>query len=185
MPVTAIILAAGLSTRFRANKLLHEIDGRALILRTLEAINACGFEDVIAVTGHQAEAVEAVLKTADRPPRIARNPDYANGMGASISAGVRAATVRNTGYLIVPGDMPYLSPATLIALADGSDLNRLAACRGAEGPEAPAFFGHSYRQQLQALKGDRGARQILDAHREKLHLIVAERQELVDIDERV
>lgn len=180
MPVSAIVLAAGLSQRFDGHKMLHEIDGTPMIRRVVETIAKCGFHETIVVTGHKAEEVEAILPEG---VRTVKNPNFEQGMGTSIAAGIGAAKGSGTGYLIVPGDMPYLTAATLVALADGTDPDRLAACRGGDGPEPPAFFGHAYRQELQSLTGDKGARAILMSNPEHLTLITVDASELRDIDE--
>lgn len=184
MPVTAIILAAGRSSRFGSNKLVHPIDGKPMIQRIIDTVGECGFQETIVVTGQDAEAVEATI-SPDSKVEIVRNANFADGMAGSIIAGITASVAPSTGYLIVPGDMPYLTAATLIALADGSDTERLAACRGADGPEAPAFFGHAYRQDLMKLQGDRGAKALLQEHSEKVRLISASPEELIDIDEKI
>jgi len=180
MPVSAIVLAAGMSRRYKGVKMLHLIDGVPMIKRVVDTVLASGFNEVIVVTGYEAPAVEAVLPEG---VRVVRNAEFAEGMGTSIATGVSAAKGAGTGYLIVPGDMPFLTAATMVALADGTDPDRLAACRGAEGPETPAYFGHAYRQDLERLTGDQGARPILTAHPQNLHLITVDQSELQDIDE--
>ena len=58
----AIILAAGLGRRFGAAtaelpKCLLEVGGQTLIQRSLDNLAACGIEETIIVTGHQAERI--------------------------------------------------------------------------------------------------------------------------------
>src|SRR5450432_4808314 len=62
-PVAAIVLAAGKGTRMRSAraKVLHELLGRPLVLYPIELARSVGADPVIAVLGHQREAVEAVL----------------------------------------------------------------------------------------------------------------------------
>lgn len=180
-PITAIILAAGLSTRFGANKLLHPLkDGVPMVRRVTETVLACGFRETLVITGHEKAAVESAL--AGLAVRFIENKDYRIGIASSIVAGVRAAKSKNSGYLVLLGDMPYLTVASLLAIADGAAPDRLSACRGEDGAMVPAFFGHDYRRELEALAGDQGARKVLHAHADRVRLIAVPTEELRDID---
>src|SRR3954471_19667738 len=63
-PLAAIVLAAGKGPRMRSSraKVLHELLGRPLVCYPLELARALGADPVVAVLGHQHEAVEAVLQ---------------------------------------------------------------------------------------------------------------------------
>ncbi len=69
--LAAIVLAAGKGTRMRSSraKVLHEILGRPLVAYPVELARALGAEPVVAVLGHQREAVEAALRGALRGRR--------------------------------------------------------------------------------------------------------------------
>lgn len=181
-PVTVIVLAAGCSTRFGSNKLLHHVDGAVpMIRRVVQTAGSCGFHEIVVVVGHDSEAVKDAL--VGLPVRFVENRRYAEGIATSIHAGVEAARAKNSGYLVILGDMPYITPATLLALADGRAADRLAACRAEDGgPMVPAFFGHDYRRRLEALHGDRGARALLIENLEHAKLIAVPPDELRDVD---
>jgi len=63
-PLAAIVLAAGKGTRMRSSraKVLHELLGRPLVGYPIELARALGADPIVAVLGHQLEAVEAALK---------------------------------------------------------------------------------------------------------------------------
>src|SRR5205807_3913327 len=87
--VTAIILAAGRSTRMGGpNKLLAELDGKKLVRIVTEQALASKAQGVIVVTGHQAEQVEKALQGLK--VTFVRNPDFAAGLASSVKAGVAA-----------------------------------------------------------------------------------------------
>src|SRR5205807_8298927 len=87
--VTAIILAAGRSTRMGGpNKLLAELDGKKLVRIVTEQALASKAQGVIVVTGHQAGQVEKALHGLK--VSFVHNPDFAEGLASSVKAGVAA-----------------------------------------------------------------------------------------------
>ncbi|MFP3345738.1 NTP transferase domain-containing protein, partial [Halomonas sp. SIMBA_159] len=77
-----IVLAAGQSRRMGArNKLLEDLDGRPLVVRTVDAALASGVQAVIVVTGHEPERVRTAL--GDRGVRFVHNPAYDQGLSTS------------------------------------------------------------------------------------------------------
>lgn len=163
-PITAILLAAGLSRRFGSNKLLHVLDGRPMVRHAAETlVAAMGPEDeIIAVLGHQAAAVRKALRGL--PIRFVVNDSYAEGMGGSIAAGVAAVADRAEGVLIAFGDMPWIGAVHIRSLRDAfdaaaADAITLPVHAGQRGH--PVIFSRKWFADLAALDGDRGARAVL------------------------
>src|SRR5271154_5229857 len=115
-PVNVVILAAGLGTRMKSKraKVLHRAGGMALIEHVVTAARAIApAEDIVAVTGHQAEQVEELL--APTGIRFARQNEP-KGTGHALAC-CRAALPHEDGLLMVLyGDTPLLSEATLLRL---------------------------------------------------------------------
>ncbi|HEY0836513.1 MAG TPA: molybdopterin-binding/glycosyltransferase family 2 protein, partial [Azospirillum sp.] len=106
--IAALVLAAGRSTRMGGpNKLLADLDGRALVARTVDAALASRARPVIVVTGHQRDEVTAAL--AGRPVQFVHNPDFAEGLSTSLRAGLAAVPADADGALVCLGDMPEVS----------------------------------------------------------------------------
>lgn len=158
--IPAVILAAGASRRLGRPKQLVLLDGETLLRRAVRAALA-GCAPVLVVVGSQAAEIEASL--AGMPVRVVANPEWQEGMAASIRAGIRA----------LPGD----APAALFLVCDqtavdGALVGRLLAVRRAH-PEAvvacaygnargtPSLFPARCFPQLLKLQGDRGARDLL------------------------
>lgn len=162
--LTGIVLAAGFSRRHPGgNKLLLAGEGgRPLVCIAAEALCGAGLDEVLVVTGHQAEAVEAAL--LGLPVRCVRAERHAAGMGASLAAGVSAADPRCSGFLVTPADLPGLRPEHARAVA-GRFVE--LACRSHVVPTAygerghPVALGAWLRPALEALDGDIGARALL------------------------
>ena len=164
--VAALLMAAGSSRRMGVrNKLLLPWRGRPLVAAVADALIAGGCDPVVAVLGHQRDAVAAAL--AARAVRLVHNPDHASGLAGSIAAGVAALPLDAGGYLIALGDMPELQPRTVVALrrafaAAGPAAIVVPVAGGRRGN--PVLFSHQHAAELRELAGDVGARTLLRRH---------------------
>ncbi|MEO6221320.1 MAG: nucleotidyltransferase family protein, partial [Ginsengibacter sp.] len=104
--ISAIVLAAGLSTRMGSeNKLLLPFNGKPVIVTVIENIIHSGIEERIVVTGRDAGLVSDLLKSL--PVKIIYNDAFKKGMTATIQKGVSVAN--GEGYMICLGDMPFIT----------------------------------------------------------------------------
>ncbi len=106
--VTAIVLAAGLSTRMGGNpKPLLPYGNRTIIEHIVHTLNSCGLDDVVIVGGHYYHALKQRL--AGKSVNIVLNPNYTNGeMFESLQAGLRSASAHSDAALFLLGDQPAL-----------------------------------------------------------------------------
>src|SRR3954451_16093015 len=107
--ITAIVLAAGESRRMGRLKLLLPFGTRTVIETVVDSLRASPVDEILVVTGHQSEVIEAALARA--PARIVRNPDYRSGMLSSVQCGVAASAPETSWFLIALADQPQLAPA--------------------------------------------------------------------------
>ncbi len=119
----AVILAAGQGKRMvsRLPKVLHAAAGRPLLAWVLAAARAAGCERRIVVVGHGAEAVRAAFSSPDADGELA-NIDWVlqaeqRGTGDALARAEAALAGRRATLLVLSGDVPLVSPATLAALA--------------------------------------------------------------------
>jgi molybdenum cofactor cytidylyltransferase len=155
--ITGILLAAGFSTRFGNNKLLHQIGAKPVIACSAEALRCCN--RIIAVVGEDTE-LQALVKTLDIESVINRQAE--RGMGYSIACAVNAS-LDSDGWCLLPADMPYVKPSTTQRVIDalGRDAELAAPCfRGRRGH--PVAISHRFATALSALDGDTGARHIIE-----------------------
>lgn len=159
--VSALILAAGRSRRFVADKRLARLpQGCGVLEQTVDRCSQAGL-DLLLVLGPGDEPLAEDFERRGVATLIARGA--AGGMGCSLADGVTAlAAAGNAAVLVVLADMPYVKPVTLQGLA-----NRLLAGAGIVRPVFngkpgnPVGFSSQYFSTLAALSGDRGARDIL------------------------
>jgi molybdenum cofactor cytidylyltransferase len=156
--VVAIVLAAGFSTRLGTPKQDVVFEGETLLERA-ERLARGVADDVIVVT-----------------PEL--NPDAAEGIASSIGAGVRLADP-NARILIMLCDQPLI---TIGHLRDLVSIDAPIVATGYAGiAGVPAVFAPEFASELLALHGDRGARVVIEAHRE-IAQVVAFEDAAVDID---
>ena len=179
--LTIVIPAAGASARMRgADKLLIEIDGVALLRRTvLRALEAL---PQVLVTLRAGDGARLGL-VQDLPVQRLVIDDAATGLSASLRA---AAACGQGRLMILPADMPDLTPQDLLVLVHASDAAPdalLRACGQDGTPGHPVIFPADLRPAFAALAGDQGARPLVQAHRHRLHTIALPGQHaLTDLD---
>lgn len=179
----AVIVAAGKSARLGQPKQLLTVDGKTLIVRTVEATLSAGACPVVVVLGAYEDRIRNAL--TDLPVVIVSNPHWATGMGSSIGIGiayVAALTPPPDAVLIAVCDQPHFRPEVITALRVAYRTpSSIVAARYAGRFGVPVIFGSDYFEKLKALHGDQGARQLLDDN--ATHVIGAECPELAtDLD---
>ena len=169
-PVSAVLLAAGASSRMGAeNKLLLPWGDRPVLAVVVDALTGAALHEVVVVVGHEAGTVASVLERY--PVRVATNSDFAAGMAASLRTGIEAVDAAAAGYLVALGDMPGITAGLVDLLCRrfaeaGESAILLPVNKGRRGH--PVVFARRYRRELLALSGDRGARSVVDSHPESV-----------------
>lgn len=111
--LTVIVLAAGGGTRMRSKrmKVLHEVGGRSMVGHVLTAIGSLRPEHVIAVVGHQREAVGEEIRRFV-PDAVLAVQEALDGTAGAVRAAVRASRPTGT-VLVLTGDTPLLDGESL------------------------------------------------------------------------
>jgi len=169
--ISAIILAAGRSTRMGANnKLLTPWRGKTPLKFVCEAATTSECDKIIVVTGHQQSQVLQAI--SDFEVQSEHNPDYKLGMASSIKVGILAARQNNSeAVLVLLGDMPGVTREMINEMIfAGQDHSRdkiiVATFQGKRGN--PLLWPKKYFDELSCLKGDKGARQIFSRHEDQI-----------------
>ncbi len=161
MPVAAIVLAAGGSSRMGRPKQLLPFRGRSLVRHAAETALDAGCDPVIVVVGAAAERVTAEL--TGLPVTVVVNPDWADGPGTSVRAGIVAAPESAEVALFLLADQPFIDAASLRSLLDAHTASGLpmAASGYAGSIGVPAVFARQCFPALLALDPAAGAKQVL------------------------
>ena len=181
----ALVLAAGSASRFGGGKLTSEYVGRPLLHHALDAARAAPVASVTVVTGSDAEAVAACARAFDPAIRIVHAPGHAEGMAASLRAGIAALPAQTTAAFVFLGDMPRVPHAVLEPLARAVADGAPAAAPVFKGRRGnPVVLGKTVFAAVSALEGDVGARPILQRLGARLAVIEApDDGVLFDVDE--
>lgn len=166
--VAAIVLAAGKSSRMGSNKLLEVIGGKPMIRHAVEAISASSVDRVIVVTGRDADLVSQAL--AGVRVDVVHNDSYADGLSTSLRTGLSAVGDADAA-LICLGDMPRVSAAAinkLIAAFNPGERRAICVPVFDGKPGNPMLWSALYFDEMKALTGDKGARELLAAYGEDM-----------------
>ena len=191
MPTIAILLlAAGASSRMAGrDKLMEQVDGEALLSRICRRAAQTGLPCYVTVPSHAHPRV-AATGIANVTDGIIEVPDAAEGMAASIRAGVAALPPEIDAVMILPCDMPDLETQDLLHLAaqyhsldpnsqNGTVVLRATASDGTPGH--PVIFPKHCFAALKQIQGDQGARAVLAAHEVQLFALPGQRA-VTDLD---
>jgi molybdenum cofactor cytidylyltransferase len=178
--VTGVLLAAGSSHRFGADKQSTLVGGVPLLTHAARLLLDAGFVTPIVVLGPRTAEHRPLL--AGLPLRIVENPDAATGMASSLQAALEAAGDCEA-VVVTVCDQPAVTAAHLEALVaawreTGSSIVA-SSYAGTHG--VPALFAATHFAELRQLHGDRGAGPLLARHAGSVHVIPLAGGE-VDID---
>jgi molybdenum cofactor cytidylyltransferase len=170
--IVGVLLAAGQSRRFGADKLLHRCDGELpMVVAAARPLHAVLPRALAVVDDVQGE-VAALLEREGFQP--VANPNARQGMGTSIACAV-AASPAAAAWVIALGDMPWIPVSavrTIVARLRQGDAIVAPVYRGRRGH--PVGFSARFAPALMRLGGDTGARTIIAANPDAVRLIEVE-----------
>jgi molybdenum cofactor cytidylyltransferase len=170
----AVVLAAGSGSRFGGGKLTAAWDAGVLLEGALAAAFAAPVRSVTVVIGADAQAVAAAARSFDPRALIVHADDHAEGMGASLRAGIASLPADADGAFVFLGDMPRVPPSVLRQMARAVAAGAEAAAPVYQGRRGnPVLLGAGLFPQLLALTGDAGARGVLQSLGAGLALVEA------------
>jgi molybdenum cofactor cytidylyltransferase len=164
------------------HKLLETVADRPVIAWAVQAALRTGAEPVVVVTGHGASDVEAVLPAG---AETVHNPDYATGLSSSLRVGLESLPPDVDAAAIALGDMPCVRAAHYRALFAAWTPGAIVVPTWAGRLGNPVLWSAEFFSAMCALGGDRGARSMLEDHREAVRELPARDDAvLIDVDDR-
>ena len=158
--VTGLVLGAGGSRRLGRPKQLLPYGDRTLLEHTLDTARACNFNQLVVPIGGAADEVRERVDLTGA--EVVVNYAYGSGCSSSIAAALSAVDPRCEVLVLMLGDQPGVTPATVQTLLDGRGDAPLAVCRYDDGRGHPLAFDRSVFVQLADLHGDKGVWRLLD-----------------------
>ena len=181
--VSAVVLAAGASTRMGSAKQLLHLGGKTLLETVLDNLWQSQVSEIIMVLGSSADEIRLQVKLEN--VRVVINQSHEQGMGTSVSAGIAAVGSQSEGALLVLADQPFVRPATFDLLIDQYRAKKprivIPLFQGFRGN--PVLIDRALFPELLNLAGDVGCRAIFGNHTdEMLKVPVDDVGVLLDVD---
>ena len=171
--ITAILLAAGQSKRLKnENKLIKLFKKKLLINYILSSLIKSKVNKIIIVLGfEQLKVKKKLLKS--KKIKFVINKNYKKGISSSIKTGLRSLSKRNKGFLIVQADMPNITKTTInkIILLINKSPKEIFLPRFKNRAGNPIGFKKSMIKNINKIKGDRGAKNIIKKNSKKIKFI--------------
>lgn len=177
--VSAVVLAAGASTRMGRPKLLLPLDGEPLVRRAVRQICESGVDDVLVILGLEAERTRAALEGLG--VRHAINAEYESGMGSSFRTAIEHVG-DSAAALFALADQPFVTPADYRRLLATyrEHASGIVCVRYGDVTAPPHLFDREFFPELAQLQ--HGARSVLERHRSRTIVLDFPPALLLDID---
>lgn len=181
--IAGLLLASGASRRFGSNKLVAPLGGRAVVRWSAEAL-ADAVDETWVVVPPRSTELRAALDGLRL--RWVENAAAHDGLASSIRAGIAALPDETEAVVITLGDQPTIDGDVIrrvVAVWRAAPASRGAVVTSyADGRGHPALFGAALFPALQALEGDRGARELLASLGEAVAVVDVPSGRPADVD---
>ena len=184
--ISAIVPAAGLSSRMGQNKLLMPFGDKSLIEHAVDTLQASDLDEIVVVLGHEADQVRNRLER--RRVNFVHNPDYREGLSTSVRTGMSAVAKGADAIMIYLADQPLIQPdeiSRLIqAFAQAKRAGKSIVVPFFENRRGnPVILDASYRAMVLDIAGDVGCRRIIKRHPEQVFAVQMQTDHVVrDVD---
>ncbi len=159
--ISAIVLAAGESTRMGSPKLLLPIEGKSLLQHVIDNALQSKVSEVIVVLGAEATKLQSEIK--QRQVQIIENTAYKKGLSTSLRVGLQAVSPQAQAVLVLLGDQPLINHDIIDTLIDkyeeSGSIMVAPVYNGKRGN--PILFDRTLIPDLIRVTGDKGGREII------------------------
>ena len=182
--VAAIILAAGASRRMGKPKQLLPYREHTLLGHVIQCTLASSCSSVIIILGANAGIIKSQIEHF--PVEIVKNPEWNQGISSSIRCGIqyiKEQSLNVDGIIFLVCDQPSISTETITQLLDlyNEASKPIIASQYAGIIGIPVLFDYGFCSELLQLKGDRGAKRLIQKYRDQVATIEFPRGE-IDLD---
>ncbi|MBI5248023.1 MAG: nucleotidyltransferase family protein [Desulfomonile tiedjei] len=181
--ITALILAAGYSSRMGRFKPLLPLGPITVLERTVQLFRDAGIDDVRVVVGYRAQDLVPLMRRLG--VRWSVNEHFQEGMLSSIKAGLHTLEASKKAFFLLPVDIPLVRPGTVIDLLHACgkhDADVLYPCfRGKRGH--PPLIDAALHSGILSWSSEGGLRSFLEQHQNRaVNVEVADEHILLDMD---
>lgn len=180
--ISGVVLAAGEGKRYGSTKQLAIAGGKPLVQHAIDALAGADVEEILVVTGHDADAVESAM-LLPAGARVVRNPNFTQGQSTSLAAAFHEVAEDSEATIVLMSDQPGVEPSDVTALIERFRATRkqIVRLRFADGP-GPALLSREIYAEAGHLHGDVGARILMASHPEWVEEVQVDRPAPRDVD---
>ncbi|MCC7182961.1 MAG: Molybdenum cofactor guanylyltransferase [Rhodocyclaceae bacterium] len=161
-----LVLAAGRSRRFGSDKLMATVEGGETLLAAALRPLVPWKGDVHVMVRADAPERWRLVEAWGAQPHLSPHAD--RGIGQTLSDGIALLAGHYEACLVCLGDMPALRRRTFAMLWQRLHGDALIVPRRCGRWGHPVGFGQRYFPELLRLQGDRGARSVLEANKDRI-----------------
>jgi molybdenum cofactor cytidylyltransferase len=182
--ISAIVVAAGLSTRMGEPKQLLPYGKHTVIEQIVSVLLACSLDEIVVITGHERQAIEATL--AAWPVRFVFNPNYEQGeMLSSVQCGLTGLDTKTAAALVVLSDQPQIEATVVHRLIDTYQTKSgpliIPSFQMRRGH--PILIDRACWPEILALAWDQTLRAVIKSYAHQINYVVVETNSVLhDID---
>ncbi|TWD94594.1 molybdenum cofactor cytidylyltransferase [Neobacillus bataviensis] len=188
IPIRAVVLAAGVSSRMGKFKPLLPIDGKPMLEIVLTKVLSFPFQKVLAVVGYKGNELKEAINLEDDRFNWIINEQFSEGLSTSIKAAIRFGNNETKGVLIFLGDQPLLRPSTIdqileVIIGKGLAQSKCIVQPTFNGtPGHPVFISASMIPYLKTITGDQGAKPIFKFADHHIYVPINDEWTVLDVD---
>ncbi len=160
--VTGLVLAAGGSKRLGSPKQLLPYGDATLLDHVLATARECDFDQLLCVIGGGATEIRERVDLSGAT--VVENQTFGEGCSSSIAAALTAVDNETEVLVLMLGDQPGVTAATIQTLVENRRSATVAACAYEDGRGHPLAFARVMFGELATLHGDKGVWKLLDRH---------------------
>jgi len=183
--MAAVILAAGLSSRMKENKLLMPWNGVSIIEWVVSRLLEARIKQIIVVTGREKEKIEALTNFPEVDHIF--NENFADGeMLHSLQCGLEGLSNNIHAALVVLGDQPQVEVKTILNVVDAYNIETdsklvLPSFQNKRGH--PWIVARELWQEILEMKPPDNLRLFMNRHSADIHYVPVETDSILsDID---
>jgi CTP:molybdopterin cytidylyltransferase MocA len=180
--ISGVVLAAGEGRRFGGTKQIALLRSKPLAQHPIDALAAADLDEILVVTGHEAEAVEGALSLPHHG-RFVRNPAYRDGQATSLAVAFHEVSGASEAAVILMADQPGVTTEHVRTMISAFHATRkqIVRLRFSDGP-GPSLLSREIYAEAGHLHGDVGARVLIASHPEWLEEVELDGPVPHDID---
>ncbi len=150
-------------------KQLLAFEGRPVLSHVIAAAHGARVDEVVVVLGYEAASVREALGPID-DVRFVENPHFADGQSSSLSLGLDALDARSQAAVVLLGDQPTITSSDIDRVVDAYCDGEAVAARAVYESAGKTINGHPtvlggvLWDEIRAVEGDVGARDVLARH---------------------